>query len=179
MSTDKKLQLFERVIYACVTIGTGIIDVTIYGPSLSKRCLECSDSDVLIWSGNVIASLISLIEPFDQLLLSDQKPQEKRHVLFDANFPSRLLKNLLEDFEVERCDYNCSLMHLILQVTLLYTEMILRDDERIIKPQRSEQRQALAKHKASYIEVIKQAFEKGVRRQLFSYMEAERVGFVT
>ena len=41
---------------------------------------------------------------------------------------------MLDDQEVERRDYSSSLMHLILQVTLKFTNMILKDSDRAIMP---------------------------------------------
>ena len=62
------------MVYACVTVATAIVDITVYGPA--TRALECCDYEVLIWSGQLIMSLLGLVEQFEPLFVSELKPHE-------------------------------------------------------------------------------------------------------
>ena len=136
-----KLHLIERVIYACVTIGAAITEGTVVGPA--QKRIAVFDSEVLIWAGQLVVGIHTLVEHLDPVFQGDFVSQESRHVLFgDRQFSSRLIKNLLDDHEVDRNgqpDYSCSLLHLSLQLAYNYSELLLRDDSEIV-PQRAEQR---------------------------------------
>ena len=52
---------------------------------------------------------------------------EQRHVLFDKGFLPRNMRLLLDNQEVERrtTDYSCSILHLSLQATWRYADLML------------------------------------------------------
>ena len=60
----KKVQLIESVVYACITVSTTVVDATVYGSA--QRAIECLDFEILIAQGQLIMSLLSLIEQFEQ-----------------------------------------------------------------------------------------------------------------
>lgn len=108
-----KLNLMERVIYACISVSMGVTNLSAYGPA-SKR-IDCFDHDVLIWNGQVTLGIVNLMDLLEPVFITDLKPWDKRHVLFDRQFPNKLAKYILDDHEIERKEYNCSLLHLALQ----------------------------------------------------------------
>ena len=60
----KKLNLIERVVYSCVTIGSAVCNATFYD---SRRSLADSDYEILIWNGQAVTSLLGLLELFGHL----------------------------------------------------------------------------------------------------------------
>ena len=162
-----KLHLIERVIYACVTIGTAITEGTVVGPP-PKR-IAVFDSEVLIWAGQLVVGIHTLVEHLDPVFQGDFASLESRHVLFgDRQFSSRLIKNLLDDHEVDRNgqpDYSCSLLHLSLQLAYNYSELLLRDDSEIM-PQRAEQRSQLASYRTSFLKDMLNVVDLVVIKQM-------------
>ena len=107
-----KLHFIERVFYACITVCSAVVESSVFG-SVAKR-LDCYDHEVFIMSGQVTLGILNLIEPLEPALISDLKPHEFRHILFDKSFPSKLTKSLQSEVEIEKREYSCSLLHLAL-----------------------------------------------------------------
>lgn len=66
-----------------------------------------------------------------------------------------------------------------LQAILRYSELILNESSQVIIPQRSEQRNALAKHKQQYINTVLQILDSSLVKQISVYVLAEKIGFET
>jgi len=66
-----------------------------------------------------------------------------------------------------------------LQAILRYSELILTENSQVYLPQRSEQRNVLAKHKQQYITTVLQILDSTLVKQISVYVLAEKIGFET
>ena len=88
---------------------------------------------MLLWNGQINIAVHRLVEHLDPVFQGDLYTLEQRHVIFDKSFLPRSMRLLLDNQEVERRgpEYSCSILHLSLQATWRYADLMFREVESI------------------------------------------------
>ena len=62
----------------------GVTNLSAYGPARTR--IDCFDHEVLIMNGQVTLGIVNLIDLCEPIFITELRPWETRHVLFDRQF---------------------------------------------------------------------------------------------
>lgn len=163
--TTLKIRLIERVIHACLTVSASFQEIALFGPQ--KRVLVI-DGEVLLWASNLIKATLNLIEPLEFIFKGEQQMAniETRHVLFNRKFPSKLIKTLNDDTEVEMRHDNSSLFCMAMLVANKSTECIFKYPEKLA-------------FRTDHSNFVLKVADRAIITQIEVYLAAERHGIET